>query len=93
MNRQSQVGLGIFSFDWGNISYSNADNEGNYLERFKDRQASAPSGSTFHGQDGDVHMVGSMFDIFAAGTDTTSTFLEWSIHYMICYPDVQVDKI
>ncbi len=38
-------------------------------------------------------MIGSVFDVFAAGTDTMSTFLEWSIHYMVCYPDVQVCKL
>ncbi len=67
-----------------------SDAEGNFMGRFKHRMLSASSGSTFHGQDGDVHLLGSVFDIFLAGSDTTSTFLEWVVLYLVSYPDVQV---
>ncbi len=71
-------------------SESGPDPTGDFIERYKDRMASAPPSSTFHGSDGNLHMLGSVFDIFIAGTDTVSTFLEWAVHYMISYPDVQV---
>ncbi len=58
------------------------------MGRFKHRMLSASSDSD--GQDGDVHLLGSVFDIFLAGSDTASTFLEWVVLYLVSYPDVQV---
>ena len=71
------------------VKQSVADADGNYFDRFLYEISKADRNSTFHGDDGSIHLIGSVFDIFAAGTDTVSTFLEWSVHYMISYPDVQ----
>ncbi|CAG2194539.1 unnamed protein product [Mytilus edulis] len=34
-------------------------------------------------------LLASIMDLFAAGTDTTSTTLDWSFKWMIQYPDIQ----
>jgi len=54
---------------------------------------------SFHGSTGLKNQVGMMIDIMQAGTETTSKTLEWSILFMIAYPDVakkvqeELDKI
>ncbi len=84
----------VETFSPSNVSVQclSADRDGNFIERFKARMSTVPTNSTFHGQDGEIHLIGSVFDILAAGTGTVSTFLDWAVHYMICYPDVQVIK-
>ncbi|KAL7863965.1 hypothetical protein AOLI_G00153850 [Acnodon oligacanthus] len=41
--------------------------------------------STFHVE----NMMNSIFDLFVAGTETTSTTLRWGLVYMMDHPDVQ----
>ena len=45
--------------------------------------------SSFYGENGHWNFVNSMFDLFAAGSETTSTTLQWAILYLIHYPDAQ----
>ncbi len=40
-------------------------------------------------QDGLNSLLGTMLDLFIAGSDTTSTSLVWAILYMIQHPDIQ----
>merc|ERR1712079_700815 len=46
-------------------------------------------GSSFHGQLGLDNLKGTMFDLFIAGSETTSTTLTWAALYMVRYPGVQ----
>ena len=34
-------------------------------------------------------MIWTLFDILSAGTDTVSTFMVWSVLFMIKYPNIQ----
>ena len=46
-------------------------------------------GSSFHGQLGLDNLKVTMFDLFIAGSETTSTTLTWAALYMVRYPGVQ----
>ncbi len=37
----------------------------------------------------ECNMIGTIVNLFAAGTETTATTLQWSILYMMAYPDIQ----
>ena len=39
--------------------------------------------------DSDISLLGTSIDLFAAGTDTTTTTLLWAFIYLMRYPDVQ----
>ena len=45
--------------------------------------------SSFYGQQGLDNLKVNLFDLFLAGSETTSTTLSWAILYMIRYPGVQ----
>ena len=67
------------------------DSNGFFIERFlaeteKNRDNTS---SSFHGKDGEIHLVGHLRDVFSAGTDTTATLLEWLLLYMGHYSDIQ----
>jgi len=51
-------------------------------------KTSDPS-SSFHGESGRLNLVHTLFDIFLAGSETTSTTLTWAMLYMGRYPEVQ----
>jgi len=53
------------------------------IEKSKDSQ------SSFHGQLGLDNLKVSMFDLFLAGSETTSTTLTWAALYMVRYPEIQ----
>jgi len=53
------------------------------IEKSKDPQ------SSFHGQLGLDNLKVSMFDLFLAGSETTSTTLTWAALYMVRYPEIQ----
>ena len=40
------------------------------------------SGSSFYGEKGKVNLVNTLFDLFLAGSETTSTTLTWAMLYM-----------
>ena len=46
-------------------------------------------GSSFHGNFGIENLKNVLFDLFLAGSETTSTTLTWSMLYMIKYPEIQ----
>ncbi|KFO84109.1 Cytochrome P450 2J6, partial [Buceros rhinoceros silvestris] len=35
------------------------------------------------------NLIQTIFDLFLAGTETTSTTFRWALLYMVIYPDVQ----
>merc|ERR1719273_2783293 len=45
--------------------------------------------SSFYGENGRVNLANTLFDLFLAGSETTSTTLTWAMLYMARYPDVQ----
>ena len=45
--------------------------------------------SSFYGEKGMVSLVNTMFDLFVAGSETTSTLLTWAMLYMAREPKVQ----
>ena len=45
--------------------------------------------SSFYGQLGIDNLKVTMFDLFLAGSETTSTTLTWAYLFMIRYPEVQ----
>ena len=47
------------------------------------------SGNSFCGELGMWNLEAGILDLILAGSDTTSTSLEWALLYMIHYPDVQ----
>ena len=58
-----------------------------YLKR-KLVDASNPE-STFHGSDGELQLKNVLFDLLMAGSETTSTTLNWATLYMVKNPEVQ----
>lgn len=45
--------------------------------------------SMFYGEVAECHLVAILFDLFLAGSDTTSTTLGWAIMYLCNWPEVQ----
>lgn len=45
--------------------------------------------SSFYGDTGICNLENTLFDLFLAGSETTSTTLTWAVLYMIRYPHVQ----
>ncbi len=45
--------------------------------------------SSFYGQTGINNLLTTLEDVFLAGSDTVSAFLEWFTLYMMRYPEVQ----
>ncbi|XP_059086666.1 cytochrome P450 2M1-like [Tigriopus californicus] len=63
--------------------------DGNFVEQYRYEIAKASPESSFYGKDGENHLVGQALDFFIAGTETTTTFLEWTFKYLINYPKIQ----
>ena len=55
-------------------------------------RGSTDAQSSFHGLRGEHSLVSSLVDLFAAGTETTSSTLLWGLLYLLHHPEVQ-DKI
>ena len=51
-------------------------------------RTSDPS-SSFYGDRGREQLVNILFDLFVAGSETTSTTLSWAVLYMLRHPEVQ----
>ncbi len=68
-----------------------SDEQGSFIERFchEMEKQKYNSDSIFNGNTGLDHLKGSLWDLFLGGTDTSSTFLEWAVAFMITYPDAQ----
>jgi cytochrome P450 len=45
--------------------------------------------SSFYADEGHHNLVASLMDLFAAGSETTSTTLTWAVLYMVREPAVQ----
>ena len=73
------------------ISDAKIDPRGSYLERgvAELERAKDDPKAFFHGQRGRTQLYGGALDLFLAGTDTSATFIEWFILYMMAYPEAQ----
>ncbi len=59
-----------------------------YLQEMRVVSANS-EGSSFKGKDGRTNLVNCLVDFFIAGSETTSTTLNWAMLYLIMHPDVQ----
>ncbi len=84
-------------FDWYRDEYNehlkdwDADNPRDYLDVYigerKRAEAENDTQSSFFGELGDSNYVNSMFDLFLAGSETTSTTLVFMVLYCMHYPE------
>ncbi len=84
-----QVGSDLVSD--GNFLYLCTYIQGFFIERFKSviEEASLDISSTFQGHKGRTQLVGTVMDLFVAGTDTTTTVMEWAVLYLSLFPKIQ----
>ncbi|XP_022095856.1 cytochrome P450 2J6-like [Acanthaster planci] len=59
-----------------------------FLKEIKDNEAKDKVGVK-HGHLTEKSFVGTVGNLFAAGTETTSTTLQWALLYMVVYPKIQ----
>ncbi len=59
-----------------------------FLKEIRDKSRKSEP-SSFKGEDGNVNLLGSLVDFFTAGSETTSTTLNWGVLYMLLNPDIQ----
>ncbi len=59
-----------------------------YIREVND-QAADPSPSSFKGKDGRTNLKAGISDFIIAGSETTSTALNWATLYMLLNPDIQ----
>ena len=73
------------------VASSKANVNGNYIERglAECESDGASSNICLKEPSGSLHVEAQAISLFMAGTDTTATGLEWSLLYLIRYPDVQ----
>ena len=66
------------------------DNPLTFIEAFVHKiQTTEDKNSPLYQESGELNLVNLLFDLFAAGSDTTATTLNWAMMYMILNPDVQ----
>jgi cytochrome P450 family 2 subfamily J len=58
-----------------------------YIHEIK-KHTEANHGSTFSGQEGWLNLVNVLMDLFIAGSETTSTTLNWAMFFMLKHPDI-----
>ncbi len=73
------------------IDLQEADAEGSYISRtLAEMERSGEDVSAcWNKVDGIKRLEEQMIELFAAGTDTTATFLEWALLYMSAHPETQ----
>ncbi len=59
-----------------------------YIKEIKEK-SSKQEHSTFKGNDGKLNIEGIIVDLFIAGSETTSTTLNWAMLFMILNPEIQ----
>ncbi len=59
-----------------------------FLKEIKEKSASQEE-SSFKGKDGRGNLISTLIDFFVAGSETTSTTLNWGMLFMIKNPDIQ----
>ncbi len=60
-----------------------------FIDHFLKETKKISASDSFKGADGRTNLVSTLIDLFAAGSETTSTTLNWGMLFMISNPDVQ----
>ena len=60
-----------------------------YLREMKRTTDAGDINSSFHGEQGNIHLKASILDLYLAGSETSSTTLLFSLMYMVNFPKVQ----
>ncbi len=65
--------------------------QGSFVDRHLEmqQQRAGDSGSVFSSRLGMDNLRGALWDLFFAGTDTSATFIEWAVIFLMKYPEVQ----
>ena len=66
-----------------------SDHPNDFIDAFLAKIEDSPLGSSFHGTLGIQNLRSVLLDMLFAGSETTSTALNWAVLFMIKYPDVQ----
>ena len=61
----------------------------NYMEAYLQQRSTSKPGSSFYGQRGLESLRSCILDLMLAGSETTSSALNWSILLLIKYPTIQ----
>ena len=60
-----------------------------YLKEVKSASEEQRTKSSFHGDEGLLNLTNVLIDFFLAGSETTSTTLNWGMLYMLLNPSIQ----
>ena len=60
-----------------------------YLKEVKSATDRGKANSSFFGKEGMLNLENVLVDLFIAGSETTSTTLNWGMLYMILNPEIQ----
>ena len=60
-----------------------------YLNEIKTATEEKRMNSSFNEKEGLLNLENVLVDLFIAGSETTSTTLNWGMLYMILHPDIQ----
>ncbi len=64
--------------------------DGNYIERFNAEISNEREPeSLFSAVNGKTNLAATLYELLLAGTDTTRTYMEWVITFMVAHPEVQ----
>ena len=67
-----------------------ADNMRDFVDKYiSEIKSSNNKESSFHGEEGILNLANVLIDFFLAGSETTSTTLNWGMLYMIMNPNIQ----
>ncbi len=74
------------------VENSHANKEGNYVERalsYRDKCIKLGRENFLTGPDGRSYLTGHLIDLFFAGTETTSSTMEWMLLYVVKFQTCQ----
>ena len=66
------------------------DNKRDFIDAYLHEIKHAPKGSSFSSPYGESNMDNILIDLFIAGSETTSSTLNWALLFMARNPDIQV---
>ena len=60
-----------------------------YIQERKRAERDDDTDSSFYGETGHWNFVNSMLDLFLAGSETTSSTMQWALAYLVHHPQIQ----